>query len=166
MNRKTILLLVTTAMLAVVPSADANDQERRSGTRSDAREIRDLLEDIEDGADDFRGSLDRALDESRLNGSRREDEINKFVKEFERATDRLRSRIDDTTAAREVLRRGEAIDNFMRRNRLSSSAERDWADLRRDLDRLSRRYNIDTRWERDRSDRRGRDGRRNRDRRD
>lgn len=118
--------------------------------RISEEQLKNLLERIEKGADSFRDSLDDALDDSRFDDRRAEDEINRFVKEFEVATDRLEDRFgkNQTSAgdAEEVLRRAASIDNFMRRFSLSSRAQSDWANLRRNLDELAVAYGVVWRW--------------------
>jgi len=112
--------------------------------------VREIIRDLESDTDRYKSSLDTALDRSRLNGSRAEDEINDYVKQFEQATDRLRDRAEDRqyapNLAREVLNRGRCINTFMRRNRLGGQAESDWAKVRNDLNRLSNAYNLNWRW--------------------
>lgn len=112
--------------------------------------VRETIRQLETDTDQFKSSLDSALDRSSLNGSRAEDEINDYVKKFEEATDRLRDRSEDReyapNAAREVLARGRSINNFMRANRLGGRAESDWVHVRNDLNRLANSYYINWRW--------------------
>jgi hypothetical protein len=103
-----------------------------------------LLKRLEEDTDRFSKSLDSALDRSTLNGTKAEDEINGYVHQFKEATNRLKDRYEDQGAApgaaREVLNRGQAIDGFMRRNRLGGRAESDWQIVRSDLNLLARTY--------------------------
>ncbi len=46
------------------------------------KEVEDIIHRLESQSDRFRKSLDHSLDKSHFNGSRREDDINAFVKEF------------------------------------------------------------------------------------
>ena len=112
--------------------------------------VREIIRQLETDTDSFKSSLDRALDHSPLNGSRTEDEINGYVKNFEEATDRLRDRAEDRDyapgLAREVLSRGRAINNFMTTHRLGKDAETDWARVRSNLNRLAAAYNLRWRW--------------------
>ena len=112
--------------------------------------VRAIIRQLETDTDAFKSSLDSALDRSSINGTRAEDEINQYVKQFEEATDRLRDRSEDReyapNAAREVLNRGRSINVFMRNNRLGGRAESDWARVRNDLNRLSNAYYINWRW--------------------
>jgi hypothetical protein len=141
-------------------TADADQRRNRNNRRDDRdqrryrvneREAKNLVKRIENGADRFKRSLDRALDRSRIDGTRQEDNINQFVKDFEEATNRLRDRVNDNNRAEardaeEVLSRGRTIDGFMRRHRLDSRAENDWSRLRGDLNTLARLYRINARW--------------------
>ena len=112
-------------------------------------DVKRLLKRLEEDTDRFSKSLDSALDRSTLNGTKAEDEINGYVHQFEEATDRLKDRYEDQGAApgaaREVLTRGQAIDRFMRRNRLGGKAESDWQVVRSDLNLLARTYRINWR---------------------
>lgn len=114
------------------------------------RDVRGLLSRIEAQADTFRRSLDRSLDASEYDGTSAEDEINGFIHEFERATDRWESTFDDDNAAArdatEVLRRAARIDAFMATHRLSPEAHTHWANLRVTLDELARAYNVTWSW--------------------
>ncbi|MDQ3009800.1 MAG: hypothetical protein M3X11_03730 [Acidobacteriota bacterium] len=112
--------------------------------------MKHLVEWTEKRADSFRASLDEALDKSRFDGSKREDNINQFVKDFEVATNHLKDRYADNYSAvgavTEVLRRGALIDRFMQRHPLTSRAQNDWRLLRGNLDELARAYNVSMSW--------------------
>lgn len=144
-------MTVMLAMISLVGfSIDTNAQRRGGLYRVNQRSADRLIKQIENGADRFKRSLDRGLDRSRLDGSSQEDRINDFVSEFEQATNQLRSDYRDdnrgSSAAQEVLRRGQTIDRFMRRQRLAANVERDWNSLRGDLDQLARLYNVSWTW--------------------
>jgi hypothetical protein len=66
--------------------------------RVNDRRVEQILKRIETDNDRFRSSLDSALDASRFNGSREEDNINSFVKDFFEATKPLRDRFNDHKA--------------------------------------------------------------------
>jgi len=112
--------------------------------------VRETIRQLETDTDRYKGSLDRALDHSRLNGTRAEDEINKYVKDFEEATDKLKDRAEDREyspgLAREVLTRGRVINGFMKDYRLQREAELDWARVRNNLNRLANSYYIKWSW--------------------
>jgi len=116
------------------------------------KEVEELIHRIESQSDTFRHSLDSALDRSRLNNTRRGDDIKAFVKEFYKETKRLHDNFDHhrSTAndVRTVLDRAAQIEQFMLRNRLRNDrdAQRDWARLRTYLDELAGVYNVTWRW--------------------
>jgi hypothetical protein len=114
------------------------------------KEIERILHRIEDQSGKFRGSLDSALDRSRLNDTDREDNINSFIKEFDQEVKRLHDRFDDRKSVaadvQSVLDRAARIDNFMRRRGLGERAEREWSALRANLDQLAEAYNVSWRW--------------------
>lgn len=140
-----MFVVIASAMMLL--STNTFAQRPRPWYRGNVREI---IRQLETDTDAFKSSLDSALDRSSLNGSRAEDEINAYVKQFEEATDRLRDRSEDQqyapNLAREVLNRGRLINGFMRNNRLGGRAESDWARVRSDLNRLSNAYYINWRW--------------------
>ena len=142
---KGMFVVIASAMMLL--STNTFAQRPRPWYRGNVREI---IRQLETDTDAFKSSLDSALDRSSLNGSRAEDEINAYVKQFEEATDRLRDRSEDQqyapNLAREVLNRGRSINVFMRNNRLGGRAESDWARVRSDLNRLSTAYYINWRW--------------------
>ena len=112
--------------------------------------VRETIRQLETDTDHFKSSLDRALDHSPLDGTRAEDDINRYVKEFEEATDKLKDRAEDREyspgLAREVLTRGRVINGFMRSHRLRGDAELDWARVRSGLNRLANGYYIRWSW--------------------
>ncbi len=116
------------------------------------KQVEELIHRLESQSDVFRKSLDAALDRSRLDGTRREDDINSFVKEFYKETKRLHEHFDShkSTAGdvQTVLNRAAQIDQFMRRNRLKrdQEAQREWLELRAHLDELAQLYNVNWRW--------------------
>jgi hypothetical protein len=114
------------------------------------KEIERILHRIENQSGKFRGSLDSALDRSRLNDTDREDNINSFIKEFDQEVKRLHDRFDDRKSVaadvQSVLDHAARIDNFMRRRGLGERAEREWSALRANLDQLAEAYSVSWRW--------------------
>jgi len=111
---------------------------------SDAQ-VQTLLARIEWRTDNFRTSLNRALDRSRFDNTNRENNVNELVTEFENATDELRRKFDGRASVGDdvagVVVRAARIDDFMKRNlRRELAAQRSWRSLRADLNRLSNFY--------------------------
>jgi hypothetical protein len=115
------------------------------------REVERTLHRIEQQSDRFRSALDSSLDKSRFNGTREEDDINRFVKQFYERTKTLHHHFDDhksTTAdVQAVLDEAARIDDFMRRNPMRrNGAMREWQRLRQNLDELAQVYNVSWQW--------------------
>src|SRR5215210_7035960 len=114
------------------------------------RQLDAIIRRVENGADRFRADLGNALNRSTYNGTRAEDNINQFVRDFENATDQLRSRFNSRSSAtgdvENVLRQATYIDDFMKRQTLSYRAENDWTQLRSELTQLATVYNVAWNW--------------------
>ena len=138
-------LVAAAGMVASPASALAQEPTRLSD-----EQVERLLERIEKADDKYRESLDDALDKSHLDDSKQEGEINRYVKAFEDATDRLESRFDDDKEAaedvREVLTRAGRIDSMMARSAFTDRAQSDWRLLRNDLNELARAYGVAWEW--------------------
>ena len=115
------------------------------------KEVEQVIRRIEKQSDKFRSALDSALDKSRLDGTRQEDDINTFVKNFYEETKKLRDHFNDhkSTSAdvQSVLDRASQIDQFLRRNRLRRrDAEKEWSTLKANLAELAQVYNVPWQW--------------------
>lgn len=134
-------LLVSTAQAQVVGQP----------YRLNDKDVERIIKRIEQQSDRFRSSLDDALDKSRFNGTNREDDINSFIRTYYEQTKRLRDRFDKHNSAaadvEAVLDSAARLDDFMRRNRLSSKAQNEWSTLRSNLDELASAYNVNWRWD-------------------
>src|SRR5688572_20141983 len=141
------LVFVITCLVAIRAQAQVVGQPYRLSDK----EVERILKRIETQANNFRRSLDAALDRSRLNGTNREDDINAFIKNFDEQTKRLNDRFDDRKAVaadvEAVLNSAASIDQFMRRQSLSERTQNDWSTLRASLDDLATAYNVTWRWE-------------------
>lgn len=143
--------VIVLALLAAASPADAQWRaDRRDDRRDDRRvSVERLIRQVETRSDAFRRSVDRALDRSRLDGSRREDRINEEVKQFERAVDRLRdefnrrdSRDETRRNVERVLREADEIGRAIRTSNLARTVDREWAVLRAELNTLADVYNL------------------------
>ena len=137
------------ALLAVSGTAQAQTYQR--AYRLSDRQVEQIIHGVERDAKTFRSSLDHALDQSRLNGTQREDDVNARIKDFEDATKQLHSHFDSHKSVagdvQNVLDRAARIDEFMRRRPLDQRAQQDWAATRADLDRLADAYSVTWRWQ-------------------
>ncbi|PYT10270.1 MAG: hypothetical protein DMF60_00575 [Acidobacteria bacterium] len=149
--RKFVSAALSLALTITSIGAGLSASAQQRAFRVTPQEVDQLLRRIEVRSAQFRQSLASALDQSRIDGTRQEDNINEFVRNFELSTatlrDRFRQRRDVATDVNEVLNKAAFIDRFMGRNRLESNAEQTWTELRSDLDQLAGYYNVTWRWD-------------------
>ncbi len=127
---------------AVIPTVTAYEKPYRV---SDT-EVKMILSRIETRTDNFKRRMNGALDRSALNGTDSEDLLFEYITEFENSTDRLKQNFDANKSVsadvEEVLRRAAAINAFMERNKFARGAERNWVNVRDDLQTLTGYYNL------------------------
>jgi type IV secretion system protein VirB10 len=126
----------------------AQTTRRRPVYRNNQVQTQQLLRRLETNAERFRLSLSQALDQSRLDNTRREDNINTVLDDFNHVVDHVRERYDQQQLAaadvEALLARASRLDRFMtnQSNRLSVRAQNDWSLLRTDLNQLAGMYNV------------------------
>jgi hypothetical protein len=128
-----------------------DDERFATGARVGEADIKNLLQHIEDAADKYKLTLDAAMDNSALNNTSAEDDINAINANFRKATRHLEdSRNNDNApqAAKEVLVRGKRIDAFLTKHsaKLTPEVASSWLAVRTDLERLARLYSIKWQW--------------------
>jgi len=125
------------------PGFPGNVNETRAGN---------VIRRIETRTDTFKNVMNTALDRSRYNNTRREDNVFAFIDGFESATDRLRTQFDAHQPVYDdvnnVMTQASYINRFMTRNRLETRAENEWNMLRNDLNTLASLYSISWNWNR------------------
>jgi hyperosmotically inducible protein len=112
---------------------------------------RQVIRRLEDAADDFRESFDATLDRSRVDGKDYEDFMNRVVATFENTVDKLEDQSRqsgnlDTSDVNTVLNNAKAIDDFVRRYRMSARTMRDWYRVRANLDELALLAHVTWSW--------------------
>ncbi len=146
----TIILFLPVAMVFVM-SDTANAQRRREvrGRGLTKANVKLIINRVEDRVDNFVKNFDRSLDRSRLDGSSREDWLNKRARDLESATDELArefNRRDAWAENREEVRRclniASDIDRNMRNYRYGSGTEANWGRVRFELNSLADVYNM------------------------
>ncbi len=123
------------------------DQGHALGSPVGEADIKNLLQHIEDMADKYKLTLDAALDNSPLNNTNAEDEINNVNADFRKATRHLEDVRNDESApqaAKEVLIKAKRIDGFLQKHnaKLTPEVQSSWGAVRTDLERLARLYNL------------------------
>ncbi len=140
---------VVVCLLALMSvSVEAQNRRYRNRTYSKA-EIDRIIRRVENQSDQFVRSFDSSLDNSRLDGTMREDNLNQRARNLENDLDSLRMEFDRTdryldTRSRvsRVLSTAEGINAVVRRRRLGGNTERLWARLRTELNALAYAYNL------------------------
>src|SRR4029453_15854092 len=126
-----------------------NDNRYPDYGRYDDRYVRDSAHRLDRLAKDFEHDMDRALDHSRVNGTRREDAINDVVHEFRRAAGDLKSRVGNGrdlnrsyNEARRVLQLGDQVERQARPRWFDSRLASEWSQIRRELQTIEPVFGI------------------------
>ncbi|CAA9393931.1 MAG: hypothetical protein AVDCRST_MAG74-1260 [uncultured Pyrinomonadaceae bacterium] len=131
-------------------SANEAQAQQRQTRRVNDRQVENIIRSVERRSDTFRRSFDTALDRSFFDGTYNEGIVNEYIKNFETATNDLRSRFDGRTSVAadvdNLLNRAAEIDRFMRTYLRQDRVQRDWRLLRGDLQRLATAYNVAVNW--------------------
>ncbi len=129
---------------------DYRRDRRNDDYRYDTRYVRDAAERVRDNARQLERDVDRLLDNSRVNGTRREDHINDDVKEFRQAADRFRSRVGDNgrdrnrgyQEAQNLMQAANHVENMLSRLRVDSRTYSDWRQIKQDLRTIASAYGL------------------------
>ena len=147
-NRNTLKFSIfAAAILALALPAAASAQwgrypdDRDYGRgRYDDRGLRDSVHRLDRLAKDFEREMDRSLDRSRANGSRREDQVNNQVHQFRDAVGDLKSRVGNgrdlnrsESEARRVIQEADQLDRVARR-------ASQWSQIQQELRYISNAY--------------------------
>ena len=126
--------------------------QRRGPYRSAAytrADVDTLIHRVEDRSDAFVKLFDNALDQSSLDGTRKEDRLNHKAKELEERLDKVRKEFDRAEGYQEVrehvekaLNVSEEINKALRNRNMNPATERQWTMLRFELNKLARVYNL------------------------
>lgn len=153
MKRNILRLFIgASAVLMVLMLADSADAQRRRETRGrgvNKSQVKVIVNRVEDRVDNFVKNFDKSLDRSRLDGSSREDWLNKRARDLESATDELAREFDRRDAwienkeeVRRCLNIATDIDRNIKNYRYGSGTEANWARVRFELNTLADVYNL------------------------
>lgn len=156
MNRfKSLVAVFAFALLVlslpVIASAQWRDNNRRNddyyGNNRSNRNLNATIKNLRNRSREFARRLDRELDRSRIDGTRREDQLNALASDFVRATERLDNEYDNSRdynnsqdEARRVLQLGSQLDSALSRGRINYNIQNDWNRVRQDLRTLANAY--------------------------
>jgi hypothetical protein len=127
----------------------AAEQGRYRGESYTKAEVANVISRVENNSDAFVRAFDQALDRSRMDGSDREDQMNKQVRQLDQKINALRSEFDrrDTwqetrTNVQAVLQQADEVERMMLNHRLRTNVEQQWRAVRSDLVRLAGIYDM------------------------
>jgi hypothetical protein len=130
---------------------DDDYRRNRNGNygRYDERQVRDSIHRLDRLARELERDVDRALDRSRRDGSRREDVINNEARQFRSAVSNLKSRFGNgrdlnrsRNEAQRVLQEAQQLDRIAGNRRLDNEVANDWAQIRPELRVIADAYNL------------------------
>ena len=128
-----------------------DDWGRRGGRMSDyeRRQLRELARRIDDRSGDLQRDIDRLLDNSRMNGSPREDRINNEARDLRHAADRFHDVAGDNDSlqssrdeASRLIQEASRFSRMLGRLRLDSRTASNWNQIRSDLRAVANIYNL------------------------
>ena len=130
-------------------AVSTNAQGRYRGKFYSKVDVDRIIKRVETRSDEFKEIVDRNLDRSRLDDTKKEDRINEQVGELERALDNLRSDFDRTDKWREtrrqveaVLRQADEVNRIVKNIRFGPKVESGWVALKADLNKLAGIYDL------------------------
>lgn len=153
MRKNLVKILVGfSAILMIMTMADVSNAQRRRESRNrmmSKAQVKNVINRVETRVDNFVRHYDRSLDNSRLNGSNREDWLNGRARQLESATDELAREfqrrdawIENKAEVRRCLDIAHDINKSIKNRRLSRDTENIWANVRYELNTLADVYNL------------------------
>lgn len=138
------------ALLMVLALAETSFAQRRArGKNYTKAQVEIIIGRVEERVDGFVGLINKSLDNSRLDGTRREDNINDRAKDLEKATDELRREFDrrdrwieNRDEVRRCLNIAGDINRVMNQRRFNAPTENNWKRVRSELNVLAKVYNL------------------------
>ncbi len=149
-NVSRIIMAALALFMVVMVSSPAEAQYRRGRGRGYTKAyVEQVIRRLENQSDRFVRSFDRSLDDSRADGTRREDNLNQRARDLENALDILRQEFDRTDRYQDtrsqvssVMNVAEDINRAVRRRSLRGNTERLWSRVRTELNSLASIYNL------------------------
>ncbi len=147
-----ILALCLPALVAAQGGYGYPDYGRnRNGNygRYDERYLKDSIQRLDRLAKDFESNLNHALDHSRINGSRNEDNLNARAHDFRRAVSNLKSNFGNgrdlnrsRDEAQRVLQEAQQFDRLGRSRAIDNRTASDWSQIQQELSIISDAYGL------------------------
>lgn len=145
------LMIVACIGLAIlVNPVNTNAQGNlRYQTRYSKADVGRIISKLESSSNTFRRDFDKAMDRSRYNGTREEDQFNATVKDYENSLDRLRRQFDRNDSwwesrndVSEMLRYAQPVNTMMNNIAFRRDLERQWNSMRNDVNSLADAFDL------------------------
>lgn len=150
MTRRLLLMaLAICGFCTITFSAKAQGTAR--GEYYTKADVERIINRVEERSNAFRKTVDKTLDRSALDGTRREDNINEQIKELENAIDKLKKDFKRANTWEEtrdqvqtVMNEADEVNAIVNRGRWRRGGviRSEWALVRNDLNRLAGVYNL------------------------
>ncbi len=152
-----ITLSIMLMGLSIVASAQWRDNRNNRNNRGNNTgyygntNLNSTIKSLKNNSKRFEKVLDRELDRSRYDGTRREDALNNLAERFKEAVKNLDDEYDnsrDYNRSRDevsrVLSTGQQLGNALRSSRAfrNTSVQSHWRNIQNDLDIIARSYNV------------------------
>ena len=142
-------MMVVFAVLMMADSTNAQKRREARGKKYSKAQVKKVIERVETRVDNFVENYDEALDNSRLDGTEREDWLMKRARDLENATDELEREFDrsdrwieNKAEVRKCLNIATDINRNMKNRRYGKKTESNWARVRYELNTLADIYNL------------------------
>jgi hypothetical protein len=144
-----LVALFLPVMASAQGGYDPYGRNRGGYGRYDDRYLRDSIQRLDRLAKEFVRDLDRALDRGRVDGTRREDNINNEARQFRNAVGDLRSSFGNgrdlnrsRDEAQRVIYEAQQLDRVAGARRIDNEVRHDWAQIRQELRTISNAYGL------------------------
>ena len=140
-------------MLFALGLVGVSAQGQRRAVPTTDRQLSGMLQRLEQSSRIFRGSLNAALINARIDETRPQNDINTFAPAFQAGVDQLRERFSHPSGGaadvQNLLQKALLVNGFMTRNRLNARVQNNWAAVRTNLNALASAYGISWNWNRE-----------------
>jgi len=152
MRSKKLSLFILTAfclgLISLILPVVSKAQGKYVGKYS-KRDVSNIITKLEQSSDTFRRDFARNLDQSSINGTNEEDRINRIVRNYETALDRLRREFSNSNNwwesrnnVQDVMDEARQVNIMMNNLSFARKLERQWNNMRKNINKLADTYDL------------------------
>ena len=127
-----------------------NIEAQQQTNRHNTRQVRNLLQRLEQSSSRFRNSLNVALIQRSVDQTGPQNDVSTLESGFELAIKQFRDqftrRLAVATDVESILQKASPINNFITQNTLNARVKNDWKSVRTDLNTLASAYGVSWQW--------------------